>query len=150
MRYIGSDSYGINEALRDGANLTQNQKEWVKVLDEALKKTPIYEGQVTRNLSFQLQGKEALEEFLKPYIIDNEIIYPAYTSATIGKTYNPSGEVQLTIISKTARNITTLNKLEQEILFERGKKFKVLQRIEINGKHFIQMEELWVVKVLKN
>ena len=142
MRYIGSDSYGINEALRDGANLTQNQKEWVKVLDEALKKTPIYEGQVTRNLSFQLQGKEALEEFLKPYIIGNEIIYPAYTSATIGKTYNPSGEVQLTIISKTARNITTLNKLEQEILFERGKKFKVLQRIEINGKHFIQMEEL--------
>lgn len=87
---------------------------------------------------------------LKLYNIGNEIEYPAYTSATIGETYNPSGEVQLTIISKTARNITTLNKLEQEILFERGKKFKVLQRIEINGKHFIQMEELWVVKVLRN
>lgn len=142
MRYIGSDSYKINEALRNGTNLTQDQKEWVKLLDEALEKIPIYEGQVTRSLSFQLQGKEALEEFLKPYIIDNEIIYPAYTSATIGDMYNPSGEVQIVIISKTARNITTINKLEQEVLFERGKKFKVLQRIEIKGKHFIQMEEL--------
>ena len=142
MRYVGSDSYKINEALRNGINLTQDQKEWVKVLDEALEKISVYEGQVTRSLSFQLQGKEALEEFLKLYNIGNEIEYPAYTSATIGETYNPSGEVQLTIISKTARNITTLNKLEQEILFERGKKFKVLQRIEINGKHFIQMEEL--------
>nr|DAX56305.1 MAG TPA: minor capsid protein [Caudoviricetes sp.] len=142
MKYIGSDSYKINEALRNGTNLTQDQKEWVKLLDEALEKIPIYEGQVTRSLSFQLQGKEALEEFLKPYIIDNEIIYPAYTSATIGDMYNPSGEVQIVIISKTARNITTINKLEQEVLFERGKKFKVLQRIEIKGKHFIQMEEL--------
>ena len=142
MRYIGSDSYKINEALRNGINLTQDQKEWVKVLDEALEKIPVYEGQVTRSLSFQLQGKEALEEFLKLYNIGKEIEYPAYTSATIGEIYNPSGEVQLTIISKTARNITTLNKGEQEILFERGKKFKVLQRIEIKGKHFIQMEEL--------
>ena len=142
MRYIGSDSYKINEALRNGINLTQDQKEWVKVLDEALEKIPVYEGQVTRSLSFQLQGKEALEEFLKLYNIGKEIEYPAYTSATIGEIYNPSGEVQLTIISKTARNITTLNKGEQEIIFERGKKFKVLQRIEIKGKHFIQMEEL--------
>ena len=142
MKYIGSDSYKINEALRNGTNLTQDQKEWVKLLDEALEKIPVYEGQVTRSLSFQLQGKEALEEFLKLYNIGNEIEYPAYTSATIGETYNPSGEVQLTIISKTARNITTLNKVEQEVLFERGKKFKVLQRIEIKGKHFIQMEEL--------
>lgn len=142
MKYIGSDSYKTNEALRNRTNLTQDQKEWVKLLDEALEKIPVYEGQVTRSLSFQLQGKEALEEFLKPYIIDNEIIYPAYTSATIGDMYNPSGEVQIVIISKTARNITTINKLEQEVLFERGKKFKVLQRIEIKGKHFIQMEEL--------
>lgn len=142
MRYIGSDSYKINEALRNGTNLTQDQKEWVKLLDEALEKIPVYEGQVTRSLSFQLQGKEALEEFLKPYIIDNEIIYPAYTSATIGETYNPSGEVQLTIISKTARNITTLNKGEQEVLFERGKKFKVVDRYDTSKIHYILMEEL--------
>lgn len=142
MRYIGSDSYKINEALRNGINLTQDQKEWVKVLDEALEKIPVYEGQVTRSLSFQLQGKEALEEFLKLYNIGNEIEYPAYTSATIGEIYNPSGEVQLTIISKTARNITTLNKGEQEVLFERGKKFKVVDRYDTSKIHYILMEEL--------
>ena len=142
MRYIGSDSYKINEALRNGTNLTQDQKEWVKVLDEALEKIPVYEGQVTRSLSFQLQGKEALEEFLKLYNIGNEIEYPAYTSATIGETYNPSGEVQLTIISKTARNITTLNKGEQEVLFERNKKFKIVDRYDTSKIHYILMEEL--------
>lgn len=142
MRYIGLDSYKINEVLRNGTNLTQDQKEWVKVLDEALEKIPVYEGQVTRSLSFQLQGKEALEEFLKLYNIGNEIEYPAYTSATIGEIYNPSGEVQLTIISKTARNITTLNKGEQEVLFERGKKFKVVTRYDTSKIHYILMEEL--------
>ena len=142
MKYIGSDSYKINEALRNGINLTQDQKEWVKLLDEALEKIPVYEGQVTRSLSFQLQGKEALEEFLKIYNIGNEIEYPAYTSATIGETYNPSGEVQLTIISKTARNITTLNKREQEVLFERGKKFKVVDRYDTSKIHYILMEEV--------
>ena len=142
MRYIGSDSYKINEALRNGINLTQDQKEWAKVLDEALEKIPVYEGQVTRSLSFQLQGKETLEEFLKLYNIGNEIEYPAYTSATIGETYNPSGEVQLTIISKTARNITTLNKGEQEVLFERGKKFKIVARYDTSKIHYILMEEL--------
>ena len=142
MRYIGSDSYKINETLRNSAKLNQDQKEWVKMLDKALEKIPVYEGTVTRSLSFQLQGKEALEEFLKPYIVDNEIIYPAYTSATIGETYNPKGEVQLTIISKTARNITTLNKGEQEVLFERGKKFKVVDRYDTNTIHYILMEEL--------
>jgi phage protein len=142
MKYIGSDSYKINEALRNGTNLTQDQKEWVKVLDEALEKIPVYEGQVTRSLSFQLQGKEALEEFLKLYNIGNEIEYPAYTSATIAETYNPSGEVQLTIMSKTARNITTLNKREQEVLFERGKKFKVVDRYDTSKIHYILMEEV--------
>ena len=142
MKYIGSDSYKINEVLRNRTNLTQDQKEWVKLLDEALEKIPVYEGQVTRSLSFQLQGKEALEEFLKLYNIGNEIEYPAYTSATIGETYNPSGEVQLTIISKTARNITTLNKREQEVLFERGKKFKVVNRYDTSTIHYILMEEL--------
>ena len=142
MKYIGSDSYKINEALRNRTNLTQDQKEWVKLLDEALEKIPVYEGQVTRSLSFQLQGKEALEEFLKLYNIGNEIEYPAYTSATIGETYNPSGEVQLTIISKTARNITTLNKGEQEVLFERCKKFKVVARYDTSKIHYILMEEL--------
>ena len=109
MRYIGSDSYKINEPLRNGAELTQDQKEWIKVLDRALEKMPVYEGEVTRSLSFQLQGKEALQEFLDSYKTGDIKTYKAYTSTTVGDTYNSNGEVQIKIISKTGRDIRKFN-----------------------------------------
>ncbi|PGH21941.1 phage head morphogenesis protein [Fusobacterium polymorphum] len=142
IRYIGSDSYKINEPLRNGSELTQDQKEWIKTLDRALDKMPVYEGEVTRSLSFKLQGKEALKEFLNSHIVGKEITYSAYTSATIGEIYNPNGEVQLTIISKTARDITSLNVGEQEILFERNKRFKVIKYEFYKEKHCFKLEEL--------
>ena len=142
MRYIGSDSYKINEPLRNGSELTQDQKEWVEVLDRALEKMPVYEGEVTRSLSFKLQGKEALKEFLNSHIVGKEITYSAYTSATIGEIYNPNGEVQLTIISKTARDITSLNAGEQEILVKRNKRFKVIKYEFYKEKHCFKLEEL--------
>lgn len=142
IRYIGSDSYKINEPLRNGIELTQDQKEWVKVLDEALEKMPVYEGEVTRSLSFQLQGKEALREFLDEYKIGDIKTYKAYTSTTVGNTYNSNGEVQIKIISKTGRDIRRFNKGEQEILFERNKKFKIVKYEFYKGKHYFKMEEL--------
>lgn len=142
IRYIGSDSYKINEPLRNGSELTQDQKEWIKTLDRALDKMPVYEGEVTRSLSFKLQGKEALKEFLNSHIVGKEITYSAYTSATIGEIYNPNGEVQLTIISKTARDITSLNAGEQEILFKRNKRFKVIKYEFYKEKHCFKLEEL--------
>ena len=142
MRYIGSDSYKINEPLRNGIELTQDQKEWVKVLDRALEKMPVYDGEVTRSLSFQLQGKEALQEFLDEYKIGNIKTYKSYTSTTVGDTYNSNGEVQIKIISKTGRDIRRFNEGEQEILFERNKKFKIVKYEFYKGKHYFKMEEL--------
>ena len=142
MRYIGSDSYKINEPLRNGTELTQDQKEWIKVLDRALEKMPVYEGEVTRSLSFQLQGKEALQEFLDSYKTGDIKTYKAYTSTTVGDTYNSNGEVQIKIISKTGRDIRKLNEGEQEILFERNKKFKIVRYEFYKGKHYLKMEEL--------
>ncbi|MEX6519288.1 minor capsid protein [Fusobacterium animalis] len=142
IRYIGSDSYKINEPLRNGIELTQDQKEWVKVLDRALEKMPVYDGEVTRSLSFQLQGKEALQEFLDEYKIGNIKTYKSYTSTTVGDTYNSNGEVQIKIISKTGRDIRRFNEGEQEILFERNKKFKIVKYEFYKGKHYFKMEEL--------
>ena len=142
MRYIGSDSYKINEPLRNGTELTQDQKEWIKVLDRALEKMPVYEGEVTRSLSFQLQGKEALQEFLDSYKTGDIKTYKAYTSTTVGDTYNSNGEVQIKIISKTGRDIRKFNEGEQEILFERNKKFKIVRYEFYKGKHYLKMEEL--------
>nr|DAV95418.1 MAG TPA: minor capsid protein [Caudoviricetes sp.] len=142
MRYIGSDSYKINEPLRNGTELTQDQKEWIKVLDRALEKMPVYEGEVTRSLSFQLRGKEALQEFLDSYRTGDIKTYKAYTSTTVGDTYNSNGEVQIKIISKTGRDIRKFNEGEQEILFERNKKFKIVRYEFYKGKHYLKMEEL--------
>lgn len=142
MRYIGSDSYKINEPLRNGIELTQDQKEWVEVLDRALEKMPVYEGEVTRSLSFQLQGKEALQKFLDSYKTGDIKTYKAYTSTTVGDTYNSNGEVQIKIISKTGRDIRKFNEGEQEILFERNKKFKIVRYEFYKGKHYLKMEEL--------
>ncbi|WP_339066759.1 minor capsid protein [Fusobacterium animalis] len=142
IRYIGSDSYKINEPLRNGSELTQDQKEWIKTLDRALDKMPVYEGEVTRSLTFQLQGKEALREFLKEHKINEIVSYPAYTSTTVGGTYNFNGEVQIKIISKTGRDIRRFNEGEQEILFERNKKFKIVRYEFYKGKHYFKMEEI--------
>ncbi|MFA1744568.1 minor capsid protein [Fusobacterium animalis] len=142
IRYIGSDSYKINEPLRNGSELTQDQKEWIKTLDRALEKMPVYEGEVTRSLTFQLQGKEALREFLKEHKINEIVSYPAYTSTTVGDTYNSNGEVQIKIISKTGRDIRRFNEGEQEILFERNKRFKVIKYEFYKEKHCFKLEEL--------
>ncbi len=32
LRYMSSDSYGLNEALRNGEELSEEDKEWVKTL----------------------------------------------------------------------------------------------------------------------
>lgn len=103
---------------------------------------PVYEGEVTRSLTFQLQGKEALREFLKEHKINEIVSYPAYTSTTVGDTYNSNGEVRIKIISKTGRDIRRFNEGEQEILFERNKKFKIVKYEFYKGKHYFKMEEL--------
>ena len=125
MRYIGDESYILNDNLRQGINLTNDQKQWVSELDKALKKVPIYKGEVTRSLSF-FAKKEELKEFLNSHKLGDIKTYKAYTSVTSGDVYNPSGEVQLQIISKTGRDIREFNEWEQEILFERNKKFKII------------------------
>lgn len=141
MRYIGDESYILNDNLRQGINLTNDQKQWVRELDKALKKVPIYKGEVTRSLSF-FAKKEELKEFLNSHKLGDIKTYKAYTSVTSGDVYNPSGEVQLKIISKTGRDIREFNEWEQEILFERNKKFKIIGYEFRNGRHYLKMEEL--------
>lgn len=46
------------------------------------------------------------------------------------------------IISKTRRTINKLNYIEQEILFERNKKFRVLRYEFYKGKYYLELEEV--------
>lgn len=141
-RYIGSEAYILNEALRNGEKLNEDYQKWMNQLDKALKKVPKYDGIVTRSLEFYNGEFEQMQSFLKEHAKGKIIRYPQYTSSTIGEVYNPQGQIQLNIISKSGRDISTMNKMEKEILFERNKKFKVIAHIENDGKYFITMEEL--------
>lgn len=142
MRYIGAESYKINEQLRKGELLSEDFKNWTNELDKALDKAPNYKGIVTRSLDFKLQGKEALEKFLNEHTVGDIKEYSAYTSATTGETYNPDGVIQIQIVSKSGRDIRSLNSGEQEILFERKKRFIIIKRIKINNKYYFDMEEV--------
>lgn len=43
---------------------------------------------------------------------------------------------------KTAKDISKINKSEQEVLLKRNTSFKILKKYYVNGKLFIDMEEL--------
>ncbi len=47
MKYISSDSYKINDKLRRGTALSKGDRQFVEVLDQALRKLPEYRGRST-------------------------------------------------------------------------------------------------------
>lgn len=60
MKYISSESYVINEKLRNRDNLSTTEQKLVNNLDSALEKMPKYEGTVYRSLS--LFGIENMQD----------------------------------------------------------------------------------------
>lgn len=138
-QYLSSESYILNEVLRDELKLTRQQKVMIQDLDTALNKFPKYEGNVTRSI---MLDKDRLKEFLEIHKAGNNITYKAYTSTTVGNRYNDMSNIELHINSKNGRDIRKFNKEEQEILFKRNTEFKIIQVKEINNIHHIYMKEL--------
>lgn len=138
-QYISSESYILNEKLRDGLELTKQQEIMVNNLDKALNKFPKYEGNVTRSI---MLDKDGLKEFLEKHKAGNNVIYEAYTSTTVGNRYNDMSNIELHIKSKNGRDIRKLNKEEQEILFRRSTEFQVIRLEMINNIYHIFMEEI--------
>lgn len=139
-KYISSDAYTINEELRNQTGLTKEQMDIVNKLDKALSKMPNYEGDLTRSLYFY--SEEDIVEFLKGYEVGSIKPFNEYLSTTKGETYNPYGQVQIIIVnSKQGKDISEYNPEEQEVLYPRGTKFKILEIKKTDGKYYIVMEE---------
>lgn len=139
-RYISSDSYIINEKLRNEDELTEDEKIWLNHLDKALAKLPNAEGRLFRSLSFH--DEKSLENFLSTHEVGNVVKYQAYTSTSVEKMYNNDGQVQMMIISKSACDMRKFNPGESEALIKRGVSFLVVERTEDSGKVFIILEEV--------
>ena len=139
-QYISSDSYKINEKLYNNIDLVRDDKSMVEKIDNALDKIPMYKGYVNRSVF--IKNQQHLNKILS--VFDNEDLVGKWNSYVSSSkiVYDDSAELQFKILSKTGRNITSLNKKEQEILFKRNTKFKIIDYHQKNGKINISLEEI--------
>ena len=139
--YVSSGSYTINEKLRNGAKLLEEEKKKAKSLDSALEKFPDYKGTVTRSLYFRFEKK--MRKFLDEYRVGKTVTYREFLSTTCGDVYNPQGQVLITIIdSQKGKDIREYNPEEQEILYRRNSKFMVLEKRLIDDIWHITLKEI--------
>lgn len=139
-KYMSAQSYVINEKLRTGGELSDEDQKFVDSLDETLKKMPTYSGNLQRSLLFYSDDDISL--FMKDYAIDEKVTYSEYVSTTKGEMYNPDGQVQIFIQNaKEGRDISLINEAEAEVLYERNSSFVVKNVCEYEGKHYILLEE---------
>ena len=138
-RYISSDSYKINESLRSGMPLSDEEKSLVNNLDAALSKMPYFKGNLVR--SVDIYGEQELNEYLKQF--ESEFYTSLqYMSTTKGPIYNPEARVQIYIQnSSKGRDLSGSNDAEKEVIYERNSKFKVIDKAFENGVHYILLEE---------
>lgn len=140
-KYIGPDSYALNEALRNGKELTLEQKEWCQNLDSALDKMPKYNGTVTRSIF--MSNVDAVN-FVERLSEGGAVKFEQYLSTTCGdKLYDLSANVQMKILNtKKGYDLTLINKAEMEVLFKRNSEFKMLEYKKVNGKIWVILEEV--------
>lgn len=139
--YLGFESYPLNEALRNGETLTAEQVEMVENLDSLLDRLPKYKGDLTRSLYFRSEYDKI--EFLEEYKVGQEVMNSQYLSTTKGDIYNPNGQVQIIINNaKNGIDISSINTDEQEVLYKRKSKFRVIDITEEEGKTYIRLEEV--------
>lgn len=140
-KYIGPDSYKINDKLRNGLSLTGEDKQFINDLDSALSKMPTYSGNLLRTL--YIPNVKEREKFLKSYKIDEEISYNEYISTSKAKEYNDDANIMIYIQNaKNGKDISKLNPLEKEVLYNRNSTFKVQRIINMNGIINILMREI--------
>lgn len=139
-RYVSSDSYKINFALRSGNSLNDQQKKMVKDLDAVLNKMPYYtdDKPLQRDYFFDDEGKRNfLKELYNGWFED-----PAYISTS--KIHYGEGTEQIHVIikkSKSGRDITQFNENEQEVLFPRNTKFRITRAYKKDGVITLEWEE---------
>lgn len=139
--YISSASYTLNEKLRDGLDLDEDDIKLITNLDNALEKMPDYEGNLQRSVYFDTD--EEIEEFLKEFVVEDVCTFEQYISTTKGDTYNPDAQIQIFIKdSKKGKDISKYNTNEQEVLFKRNSEFMTVDIRKIKGVYYIWLKEV--------
>lgn len=140
IKYVSPDAYVLNDKLRRNAELTEIEKKWIMDLDDALEYIPEYEGILNRAVN--ISDPEILQEFLDEFTVGEIWSSPQYLSTSKEKQYDREASVQIYIQnSRKGHDLGQYNATEREVLYERGVKFKVLQKMQHEGKWYIVLEE---------
>ncbi len=143
IRYISPDSYVLNDKLRRNAysELTDFEKEWMNHLDNAINKLPRYKGSLNRSMTFLFD--EDAKAFFDSLKEGEEYVTNQYLSTTKKKLYNEIGQVQMYIHdSNQGRDLKGLNDMEQEVLYPRRTRFRVVQKLVQNNYFKIFLEDV--------
>ena len=138
--YISSESYKINEALRNNRELAEEQKQIINNLDNALNKCEKYKGNIVRVLD--IRDKEALNKFIQQNREGQEIIFKEYLSFSDKNNYNEDANIIIYTTSKNGRDIRKYNPEESQILYFRNSKFLVENVIKKDNKYYILWRDI--------
>lgn len=126
--------------MYNNSKLSNKEKELVNNIDNALKKMPDYEGDLTRDLFFF--DSEALDEFVDGHKVGDIKKYNAYISTTKANSYNDMANVRIYINnSKKGKDISSIGLDEEEVLYMRNAEFLVVDKKNIAGVSHIRLEE---------
>lgn len=124
-QYKSFESYLLNESLREGTELTQEQLIMMERLDQALEKLPTYEGTTYRSLD-ESRIRD-LDAFWEKYQVGEKVTENAYTS-TSTEVYDDTFGIQMIISGKSGRDMRVYTDLENEVVYPRNTKFNVMKR----------------------
>ena len=138
--YISSESYKINEALRNNTELSDEQKQIINNLDNALNKCKKYNGNVVRVLD--IKDKKDLNKFIRQNQKGQEITFNEYLSFSNKSSYNEKANIIIYTVSKSGKDIRKYNPKESEILYSRNSKFFVENVIKKNDIYYILWRDI--------
>ena len=134
--WVSSDSYKINDLLRNNRKISKEWKTKINGINNAIKKQPKYEGNIVRVLEIN-----DLSSFLKDYEIDKPIKYKEFLSFSDKEGYNNKANVKIYVVSKHGRDIRDFNQDESEILYPTDSSFIVKNIKQQDGVVYILLEE---------
>ncbi|MEG0221982.1 MAG: ADP-ribosyltransferase [Clostridia bacterium] len=136
--YVSSESYKINDKLRNNIKLNEQDNILIKNLDSALEKCYNYNGSVIRTVYI---SESELKEYLKDYKIGEKYTSKQYLSFSNKTGYNEDANIIIHIASKYGKNIRKYNEEEGEILYQRNSIFIIDDIVKKDKKIYMGWSE---------
>ena len=133
--YTTNEGYmAINPALRKGTELTPELDAFAGHATDALKQLPVYDKATIRGIS------SLPESVLEQNQIGNIISDRAFMSTSADQPF--PGNINIIVKGTSGRDIAFVSDYpEAEVLYPPGAKFEVMDRVDDNGKIFLNYEE---------